>query len=86
MKEYLTELDLLIESNIISYSKRIDNNSTNEQFSKVLSDFNSSIAKIGTEIIHKSIVDGFTNDDITTEVGNRLSGATKRFIELNNKG
>lgn len=85
MHEYLTDLDLLIENDIKSYSKRIDKNSTKEQFEKVLSDFNSSIAKIGTEIIHKSIVDGFTNPHITTEIRNKLSSATKRFIELNNK-
>jgi hypothetical protein len=84
MKEYLTELDFLIERSIKSYSKKIENNS-NEQFNKVLSDFNSSIANIGTEIIHKSIIDGLANSDITTEVQNRLSSATKHFIELNQK-
>ena len=84
-KDYLDELELLVEIEITTYSKKIDSNSNQEHFDKILKDFNTSIASIGTGTAHKIILEGIVDNGVAIAIANRLKVATERFIKLNSR-
>jgi hypothetical protein len=77
--EILRNLDNLIESKIQYYLSRLQNDQ--EDQNKIIEEFKSSLAKIGSDALHSAILDGHF-DNLTVEVQNRLNNAMIRLLKL----
>jgi SPX domain protein involved in polyphosphate accumulation len=76
-KEYINELEILVEQEFTMCKKKIEVDSN--RLDEIFKQFQSTISRLGTDLVHRTLMDGLTDSQLPTLVTVILSKATAKF-------